>query len=796
MKNFIKLIFTALLLCPAVGYCADNYVVGTYNVRIATDTDGEKIWADRKTYVARTILDNEFDVVGLNEVLDGVQRADLESLLDGYDTEFRLVYSGSTKKQMNGVAWLKCKFDMLDSGMFYLSPDVTSSSIRFPGATQSKGTVWVKLRDKATDDILYFFSCHLYGSGQSEAQKESSRLHVDQVRAIAGNHPVIFAGDLNSLSVTTHVAGIMKSYLKSVNDICTAPVDSPMVTVNHWDPDPLNKYQCDYVYVRHFDVSRCETVTETYGRGITPSDHSPLVITCHLNASGHCQKVYVDCRNSDAGDGSKDNPYASLEKAVSMIASGDTIFMTQGLYEAPETSFHFTESATLIGGYDSEFDTVGGRSVLVAPSSGGRVITIDSPFYLEISNCDIIGGDAGAQNGGGILCNGTMLKLENVDMYDNRATDGGAISMVGDLMMSDCMIHDNYAVNTGGALHVYSGNTWKHEVTRCEFIGNKSVLGAAVYAVGGIRGLWNCNSFYDNESGSGDVIHIANQELSSTITMVNNTIARNGGGISAILTTNGSLNLVNNTIVGNLSDGKGAVVLSSGKLGVHNNIIAANTPSDIWLEGTLSGSSYNIYSFPSSINFTPKKNDILAADEAKAISSVVDMLGGEYGGDRYIPVLEKCSGHPSHISVKTPVFCGKVVNSLPYRQLNEYVTNTDLDNDFRITTFTYLLEDQISIKRPVDGTATIGAVEYVQSSSTIGNVGYDRRVVIECDASSNLMISTTEILEDCRLISAGGNVVRFIGDVHSGVSSIDLSSIPAGVYVLVWGAGSRKIFVW
>ena len=59
--------------------------VGCFNIRFKTTADqGELSWDNRKSYVARTIIDFKYDIVGVNEMNAGSQQEDMKSLLPEY----------------------------------------------------------------------------------------------------------------------------------------------------------------------------------------------------------------------------------------------------------------------------------------------------------------------------------------------------------------------------------------------------------------------------------------------------------------------------------------------------------------------------------------------------------------------------------------------------------------------------------------------------------------------------------------------------------------------------------------
>jgi endonuclease/exonuclease/phosphatase family metal-dependent hydrolase len=809
MKVYQPICALSLLITSLHAPAAEEYVMGTYNVRIATDTDGEKLWSNRKEYVAKTIYDAGFDVVGLTEILDGEQRTDIETLLPDYDTDIVLVYSGSGKKQMNGVAWLKSKFELLDKGMYYLSPDVTSSSRKFPGASQSRGTVWVKLKSKSSSDVFYFFSCHLNRNEHAQAQKEGTTVNIEQVRHIAGNYPIVFAGDLNSGLNTTYVAPIMKSFLSCAQEVSeSVPPASSLTTISYWDTSITNKYQFDYVYVRNVDVLTCSTFNDTYGRTISPSDHLPFRITCRIQTPNLNRARYVDASVSDdIADGSKAHPYASLEKAIADISSGDTIYIAKGEYHAPSESYRFTQSASVIGGYDNEFKNVIGHSLLTKANEGeGRVITVDAPYFLDMSGCDITAGNEINGDGGGILCNGIRLSLTDCTVSGNRATNGAGISAVNDLLLSNCTITDNIATAKGGALYIATNANWKHIFSNCEISNNGATTGAAAYIIGGRSGYWLANSIHSNNTNDGSLLHISNTAAAGVVNFINNTIATNNGALSFTLPDDGLLTLVNNTITGNSSALSAIINMASGKLSLHNNIIVGNSPANISLTGTLAATAYNIYPTASAVSFSLKASDIVANDETESLTETVAMLGGEISNGKFIPELSTDGSVTPYISIKTPLFCNKAVNALPYRELNEYVLNADCDNDFRTATFTYLLTDQIGVTRPSDSNATIGAVEYTTSSSGIDRIIPDLgdiKIKNLTSGSITIEMPYSRIISNvdpthysCNIYSVSGTQVRNLGNISHGISTIEFVPLPKGIYFLhIVGGTTLKFYI-
>lgn len=243
---------------------------------------------------------------------------------------------------------------------------------------------------------------------------------------------------------------------------------------------------------------------------------------------------YVDAAGAPPGAGTQSNPYTSLQYAVdqSTTLDGDEIVVSQGTYN---------ENLDLTG-RDLSFRSVGGPGVtFIGPSDGSTIIyvergglkmdgfTIFDDFpgnpasgdgggiharfsNVELRSCAIV--QCKGISGGGLYWIGgsESLLLEDCELRTNRATDGAGIFATGlgafTVTIRGCDLHDNYAVNAGGAIMVAGGNPLASlEVVDTEIHGNSAEYG------GGVRG---------------EAIH---GELSNS-RFTSNTAFENGGGAS------------------------------------------------------------------------------------------------------------------------------------------------------------------------------------------------------------------------------------------------------------------------
>ena len=136
------------------------YRMGSYNIRgeNAADT-GDKDWNVRKEYVVRNIVEHDFDVVGLQE--NSIKMLpQLEELLgDDYATHSWGAIS-ETSGTHTTIVYKAGKFTLLDKGQYFLTSNPAAPDLSWDTAVR-RNTVWVKLQDKTTGDVFFYFSTHL-----------------------------------------------------------------------------------------------------------------------------------------------------------------------------------------------------------------------------------------------------------------------------------------------------------------------------------------------------------------------------------------------------------------------------------------------------------------------------------------------------------------------------------------------------------------------------------------------------------------------------------------------------------
>lgn len=160
-----------------------------------------------KSDMFRQLLDEQMpDIVAMQEVTTTWRK-----WLDAF--VFNDSYAGfgeprSTGGEANPIYYRKDKFDLLESGTFWLSetPDVAGSS--FEKANYPRICTWGRFRDKATGREFVHFNTHLDHNGNNNST-DGNTIRKEQIKVILrfsrrfGDTPIFLTGDLNNRRTTS-----------------------------------------------------------------------------------------------------------------------------------------------------------------------------------------------------------------------------------------------------------------------------------------------------------------------------------------------------------------------------------------------------------------------------------------------------------------------------------------------------------------------------------------------------------------------------------------------------------------
>ena len=744
MNKRISLLILLSIACTSlVAQTASGvHRLGNYNIRYVNASNGdtgERLWANRRTYVMRQITKYDFDVVGMEEVTGNNKdattgKSQLQDLRDGLTGYADYSVERENKNySYNSIFYKTDKYTLLDQGHFYVNehPDTPGEGW---STSIARTCIWVHLEDKASGQDFYFVCTHV-NYGANLCGIESAKLIGERVRRLVGQTPMVLVGDLN-LSRAQHYEAY-RGYASHFYDLSlTAPInicwpsDGPQITATTtgWTPATPSSTgnEFDYIWYDHMEPLERHIITDyypEYGRTVNPSDHYPVLGLFRLGSAQHPTRYYVSNLSSATLDAT-----ATLEAALTQATMEDTIFVEAGVYQLSR-SLRPSCSLTISGGWNSDFTVQTGISTLQASGLTEPVINIPLYYNLALEHVEIAGGNSTALGGGGaIYTYGPKLVLSHCVFTGNSTgSTGGAISMKGDtLLVNDCvfvgntaqtggalwcqmrdalvlrrtLFDDNSATGAGGAVELTAFNTLN--VQQCAFIDNSATMRGAldISPISTPFGAYivNC-SFLGNRVD-------AKKGLASV------TKRYGGAGLWADMTdVSVPLGIAHCTFMGNHLTFNGtsanfvgtALTLQRGKVCLMNNLVIAN-------ELTIEGSSAvwaDVYTDPTDVNLWRDTYTLRSSstDIAGWESDITLCFGGTLSGGVYTPQSKSDGTYP----VYQNTLAGYNIRCLPTTQrLCESAFTYDINGDGVISG--YLTRDQVNYQRGL--MANIGAVEY------------------------------------------------------------------------------------
>jgi endonuclease/exonuclease/phosphatase family metal-dependent hydrolase len=252
----------------------------TFNIRYDNPADSANNWKFRREFAANMINQNDVDVMGTQEVLN-TQLTDILALLPHFAYAGVGRKDGQTAGEYSAVFYKKERFELMNSGTFWLSENPGAIGIKGWDAAIERIVTWVILKDRATGREFAFINTHFDHIGQV-ARRESAKLLLSKVDEIAKGRPVFVSGDLNA-SPDSEVVQILTdtnttNHLTNSRSVA-ASITGPAWTFHGFGSVPVeSRTIIDYIFIKNkIAVQQLSVISEMLGK-LYLSDHNPILI--------------------------------------------------------------------------------------------------------------------------------------------------------------------------------------------------------------------------------------------------------------------------------------------------------------------------------------------------------------------------------------------------------------------------------------------------------------------------------------------------------------------------------------
>jgi endonuclease/exonuclease/phosphatase family metal-dependent hydrolase len=275
LSRSVSLLALIAVLVPAAASAAEPISVMSFNIRYGTANDGDNHWTLRRTFLFDVVREQNADIIGLQEALDGQIREIVEAV-PGYAVVGVGRDDAKAGGEYSAILVRKDRFNVAEAGTFWFSDTPAVPGSTSWGNRITRICTWARLIDR-DGSAFWFFNVHLDHQSQPSRERSSELLlrRIDARPFPA--EPVIVTGDFNAgednPAVQTIVAG--KAFVDTFRVV--HPDEKQVGTFNGFKAEPIDGPKIDYVFVQPGTEVLSAEIVRTARDGKYPSDHFPVV---------------------------------------------------------------------------------------------------------------------------------------------------------------------------------------------------------------------------------------------------------------------------------------------------------------------------------------------------------------------------------------------------------------------------------------------------------------------------------------------------------------------------------------
>lgn len=251
----------------------------SYNLRYATERDGENQWENRKGKVVDLLAFYEPALFGIQEGLIH-QLQYIDQKLSDYTYVGVGRDDGKEAGEFSAIFYDSTLLSLIESGTFWLSETPKKVSVGWD-ASMERICTYGLFEIQANGKQIWVFNAHFDHRGPT-ARLESAKLILEKITQYNTNQfPVVLMGDLNAEPDSKTIKAIADKMEDGLH-IAKKPFYGPVGTFNGFEKLPVLDRRIDYIFTLNLEVLSYAHIDDRYENNRFVSDHLPVWVKVKL----------------------------------------------------------------------------------------------------------------------------------------------------------------------------------------------------------------------------------------------------------------------------------------------------------------------------------------------------------------------------------------------------------------------------------------------------------------------------------------------------------------------------------